>query len=127
MVNAKRVGQINGLARCKRRLPRAPKELSVIESGGSTRPVPLFYNGVNYLHLGAQFAMLVETNRQKVTGSRVQLSTGNCPAGQIVTLVIISTSHLPLNSIPPPCKLPREDMPPKGGTIASYAQFETGG
>ena len=111
----------------KRRLPRAPKELSVIESGGSTRPIPLFYNGVNCLHLGDQFAMFGETNRQKVTGSRAQLSTGNCSAEQIVTLAIISTSHLPLNSIPPPCKLPREDMPPKGGTKASYIRSETGG
>ena len=61
----------------KRRLPRAPKELSVIESGGSTRPIPLFYNGVNCLHLGDQFAMFGEPNRQTVTGSKVRLSTGN--------------------------------------------------
>ena len=77
MVYAKRVGHTIGVARNKRRLPRAPKELSVMKSGGSTRPVPLFYNGVNCLHLGDQFAMLVETNRQKVTGSKVRLSTGN--------------------------------------------------
>ena len=124
----------------KRRLPRAPKELSVIESGGSTRPIPLFYNGVNCLHLGDQFAMFVETNRQKSLDrrsdlarvivwhdrSRLEPATQNesrlepATDQRIVTLAIISTSHPPLNSIPPPCKLPREDMPPWGRTRLDY-------
>ena len=145
MVNAKTVEQVGpryrGSPVVKRRLPRAPHscfwgKLSVIESGGSTRPVPLFYNGVNCLHLGDQSAMLVATNRQKSLDrrsdlarviawhdrSRLEPATQNesrlepATDQRIVTLAIISTSHPPLNSIPPPCKLPREDMPPKDGT-----------
>ena len=128
----------------KRRLPRAPKELSVIESGGSTRPVPLFYNGVFAYTL--VIILPKQTNKKSLDRrsdlarvivrhdrSRLEPATQNesrlepATDQRIVTLVIISTSHLPLNSIPPPCKLPREDMPPKDGTIASYALFETGG